>query len=314
MLKITKATDAIIVSQIVMCIYAQPGIGKTTLAYSSDKPLLLDFDRGAHRALGRKDTVQVEDWDEINNLKAEDIADYNTIVVDTAGRALDCLTMDIIARNPKMGRGGSLTLQGYGELKSRFTAWTKQVRSLGKDIVLLAHSDESRSGDEVVERLDMQGGSKNEVYKVADVMGKLFPEGDYRVLNLNPTDTSFGKNPANLPVMRVPPIQTNPTFLAEVIANTKASLNQLSAEQQEVMVLMNALVEKVDACESPEDFTALIAFIEEGDERVLANSKRLVWNAAKKKKYIFEEGEGFKEKPKDTTQTQADLPDSAKTK
>src|SRR5207248_775075 len=114
-------------------------------------------------------------------------------------RALDVLTQDIIQGNPKMGRGGALSLQGYGELRSRFTAWVKFVRAFGLDVVLLAHADEQRSGDEVIERLDVQGGSKNEIYKSADVMGRIAIINKNRILSLSPTDTAFGKNPGQLP-------------------------------------------------------------------------------------------------------------------
>src|SRR5690606_38238567 len=49
-LKITKASDPLTVEQLIVCIYGPPGLGKTTLGFSARKPLLLDFDRGAHRA------------------------------------------------------------------------------------------------------------------------------------------------------------------------------------------------------------------------------------------------------------------------
>ena len=41
-----------------------------------------------------------------------DLAPYNTVVVDTAGRMLDALAADIIADDSKMGRGGVLS-QSY---------------------------------------------------------------------------------------------------------------------------------------------------------------------------------------------------------
>src|SRR6185295_4994181 len=195
-LRITKATDPIEVKNICLTIYANPGIGKTSLAFTAEKPLLLDFDGGAYRSGNRGDIVSVNSWADAGGVIGDDLAGYKTLIIDTAGRALDALTSDIIHANPKMGRsGGALTLQGYGELKSRFIAFTKLVRSFGLDIVLLAHSDEQRNGDELIERIDVQGGSKNEIYKAADVMGRLSIRQGQRVLNFSPTDTAFGKNP-----------------------------------------------------------------------------------------------------------------------
>lgn len=232
MLKITRAADPIRVSQLVVTIYSPPGLGKTTLGFTAESPLLLDFDGGAYRAANRKDSVQVTTWADIAGITAADLAEFKTVVVDTAGRALDCLSADIIARNPKMGRGGALTLQGYGELKSTFIGWTKLLRSFGLDVVLLAHSDEQRSGDDLIERLDMQGGSKNEVYKVSDAMGRLAIPVGQRSLNFSPTDTGFGKNPAQLGVLRVPDVAQDARFLAGVIQGIKDHLNTASVEQK----------------------------------------------------------------------------------
>src|SRR5690606_8288601 len=187
------------------------------------------FDQGAYRAGNRKDVVEVSSWSDVVNITADDLKPYKTLVVDTAGRALDALTVAIIEGNPKLGRGGALTLQGFGELKARFIAWTKMIRSFGLDVLLVSHADEQRSGDELIERLDIQGGSKNEIYKAADVMGRLYIKDGKRWLNFSPTDTAFGKNPAQLEPMIVPHYSEDSQFLARVISTTKAKLNELSA-------------------------------------------------------------------------------------
>ncbi|RVG82346.1 ATP-binding protein, partial [Sinorhizobium meliloti] len=197
-LKITRASDPITVDRLNMVIYGPPGIAKTSLAFTAEAPLLLDFDNGSHRAANRKDVVRVTSWADITNIDAGDLEPFKTIVVDTAGRALDSLSVDIIKANPKHGRGGALTLQGFGELKSRFGAFLKLLNSFGKDVVLIAHMDEQRSGDDVIERLDVQGGSKGEIYKTADAMGRLIIENKHRWLLFSPTDAAFGKNPGQL--------------------------------------------------------------------------------------------------------------------
>lgn len=237
-LRIIRSTDPITVTRVNLCIYAAPGLGKTSISFTADKPLLLDFDRGAHRAANRKDTVQVDRWEDVANITADDLADFNTVVVDTAGRALDVLTADIIRRNPKAGRGGALTLQGYGTLKAEFVAWLKHLNSLGKDVVLIAHMDEQRNGDEIIERLDVQGGSKGEIYKAADAMGRLSIRDGKRMLNFSPTDSQFGKNPGQLDPLEVPHPERAPEFLAGVIQQIKDKLNAMTEEQREAQAAL----------------------------------------------------------------------------
>ena len=290
MLKITKSTEAIEVKTLTVCIYAPPGVGKTSMGFTAAKPLLLDFDKGSYRSRNRRDAVLVEKWSDVAAMTAEDFAPYSTVVVDTTGRALDVLTTDIIAGNPKMGRGGALSLQGYGELKSKFVAWIKLVRSFGLDVVLLSHSDEQRNGDEVIERLDMQGGSKNEIYKAADVMGRIYLANGRRTLNLSPTDTAFGKNPGQLPALEVPDYATSPDFLATVIAQTKAALNTLTEEQTKVAAMQMEWADKIAALKTVAEFNAMIDPTKNADEAVRDTAKRLLVKVAKERGFTFDKG------------------------
>lgn len=274
-LRIIRSTDPITVTRLNVCIYAAPGLGKTSISFTADKPLLLDFDRGAHRSANRKDTVQVERWEDVAHITADDLADFNTVVVDTAGRALDTLTPDIIRRNPKMGRGGSLTLQGFGQLKAEFVAWLKHLNSLGKDVVLIAHMDEQRNGDEIIERLDVQGGSKGEIYKAADAMGRLSIRDGKRMLNFSPTDASFGKNPGQLEPLEVPHPERDPQFLARVIQQIKDRLNAMTEEQREAQAALEKWRERTTAAEDVTAINALLPEAKGGSQamKVLLNDR-----------------------------------------
>ena len=229
MLKIVKASEPLLVEKLTLCIYSAPGLGKTSLAFTAESPLLFDCDNGAYRAHNRKDTVAVSKWADIESVDENDLAPYKTVIVDTAGRALDFLTDDIIAKNPKHGNGGALTMQGFGQLKSRFLAWSKMLRRSGKDLVLIAHMAEERKGDDIIERLDVQGGSKGEIYKSADAMGRIFVKNSgERFIDFNPRENSFGKNPCQLPIMPLP--LAGEKTLAEIIATIKDRLNASVAE------------------------------------------------------------------------------------
>ena len=287
-LRILKATEPLTVEQIVLTLYAPPGIGKTSLGFTAEKPLLLDFDQGAYRSANRGDSVQLKSWAEVASITGDDLKGYKTLVVDTAGRALDHLSRDIIATNPKMGRGGALTLQGYGELKAKFIAFTGLVKSFGLDIVLIAHAEEQKSGDDVIERLDVQGGSKQEIYKSSDMMGRLKIKNGKRVLNFNPTDTSFGKNPAGIPETEVPNFTTDPQFLAGIIAATKTALNKMSDAQLKAAAELVDWQAKFDEAATVDAFNALMPETEKASEDARANVKRLLVKVAKGKGIEFD--------------------------
>jgi hypothetical protein len=258
MLRIIKASDPIVVEQIVLTIYSPPGVGKTSLGFSADAPLLLDTDDGAWRSAFRKDCVRATSWEDIAGITKEDVAPYKTLVLDTSGRALDLLAIHIIATNPKMGRGGALTLQGYGELKSKFVGYLNTIKSFGLDVVLIAHSDEKQQGDETIERIDMQGASKQEVYKLAGAMARLgFIDGK-RVLNFSPTETRFGKDPANLGAVLVPDLNVEPQFLGTLIQRIKDAVNKENAAQLAAKAEAEAWGVSIAAAASPAAFNALI--------------------------------------------------------
>lgn len=289
-LKITKASEPIEVERLNMVIYAAPGLGKTSLSFTAEAPLLLDFDNGAYRAVNRGDAVRIADWNDVSNISGADLAAYKTVVVDTAGRALDSLSADIIRRNPKHGNGGALSLQGYGQLKSRFAAFLKHLNSFGLDVVLVAHMDEQRNGDDVLERLDMQGASKNEVYKAADAMGRLTIGNGERWLRFSPADAAFGKNPAQLDPLLIPAADTPDFdgFLGRVIQTTKDRLNALTEAQEEALKEQKWFREALPDVDDAGGVNALIPRAKDAGRAVQA----MLASRAKELGLIFDKGVG----------------------
>ena len=106
---IKKPNELTVKNALSALIYGQPGMGKTTLALSSPQPLLLDFDGGVHRvnAAHRVDTVQISKWEEVDEvLTSGEIAEYKTIVIDTAGKMLSFMDKYIMKNNPKNEESG----------------------------------------------------------------------------------------------------------------------------------------------------------------------------------------------------------------
>ena len=294
-LKIVRKDEPIEVNQIVVCLYSNPGIGKSTLGFSAETPILLDFDQGCYRAKNRGDSVQIESWSDVIDITAEDLAPFKTVVIDTAGRALDLLTVDIISKNAKMGRGGALTLQGYGELKAKFTAWLKNLNLIGKDVVLIAHSSEDKKGDELIERLDVQGGSKGEIYKSADAMGRLSVVNGKRVLNFSPTDTAFGKNPAQFDPIMVPEIDLEPQFLGGLIAEIKSRLNALTQSQTERQSRIADWLCSFDDAKTAQDYNDLVVNVKSADKSILPVVKAALHKKATDAGMIYDKAKGYVE-------------------
>jgi len=259
-IQITRSADRIAVQTITLLIYGSPGIGKTSIGCTAEAPLLLDFDKGAHRSGFRKDTVQVSSWADVAAMTAEDLAEYKTIVVDTVGRCLDVMAANIIKGNPKMqGYGGALSLQGYGALKSAYATWLGWLTSLGKDVVLIAHDREDKKGDELIFRADIQGSSHGEVFKRADGVAYMHSVNRSTVLDFSPTDRWLGKNPGRFEPLTVPDFTTHRDFLATVIAQAKEALNRLSDEQRIVVDAIDEWNTRATEATNAEEINALVA-------------------------------------------------------
>jgi len=183
--------------------YGQPGIGKTTWAMTAPSPLLVDCDKGIHRVSMkyRKDYVPVSSWDDVMSLTREDLSPYKTIIIDTAGSLLDYLSVQIMKEQPKCGSQGSLTLQGYGVLKTRFNAFLSTLQTLNKHVIFIAHDKEGKDGENTVIRPDVIGGSLALLMRSMDLVGYIESVNNRRVVNCSPTDRYYGKNSCNLPLI-----------------------------------------------------------------------------------------------------------------
>lgn len=282
MLKITKADDAIEVKQVTLLVFGQPGLGKTSLAFTAERPLLLDFDGGAYRSEYRKDSVQVRTWEDIIGLTADDLAPYATVAVDTVGRLLDALSVYIVQQNPKHGRGtGALTLQGYGELKAAYAGWLKTLLSYGKDVILVAHDKEDKDDDTLIVRPDIQGGSYGEVFKRADGIAYLYRGVKGTVLDFNPSGKWVGKNAGGIPPLSVPHFSTAPDCLAGIITQIKTKLNATAQHDAAAKAQVEEWRQTFAGIATPEALTAAVAAASKTSGVVGAQVKALLSERAK---------------------------------
>lgn len=261
---IIKAEEQIDVKNVVVLIYGQPGVGKSSIAFTaSDKRVLtLDFDKGAHRSAFRKDTLKIEAWSEVLDLlKAPEVlAGYDTIVVDTVGRCLDYIIATFNTPGSKLvTRNGNPTMQGWGELKAVFQTFVRGLTLLGKDIVLIAHEKEEKKGDNTIVRPDVSGGSYAEVFKISDFVGRLYKVNKITTLDFEPCEEFLGKNSAALKPIDVPDFAIKPMFLHDLLTLMKAALGKNSSQQKEAVDKLEQYRVSISSCESADDLNQILA-------------------------------------------------------
>lgn len=254
-LNILSESEPVKVSSVVVHIFGDPGVGKSTLGCAADGALVADFDRSLHRSLGRKIAAQMDAWSDLSALLAsEELRAASCLTIDTVGRALDLCALGIVKGNAKAGSPATgLNIMGWGILKIQFGAFFAQARALGKDILILSHAKMERdatSGNKVASP-DIPGGSAGEVYKAADAMGYMTTVNGRRVIEWDATDFHTGKNPAAWGPMEVPPYRPGLDFLhAGIFAPLKARLNQMTEAQTAVLAACSAWDQKVNDAEA----------------------------------------------------------------
>lgn len=283
---IIKPGEKVPVSTINVLVYGQPSTGKTSLCYTMSRPLVLDFDGGAHRSAQSSygTTVRAESWADIWEFTQSDaIKEFDTLVIDTVGSCLDMIASYIIETNPKMGTAkGTLTMQGWGELKAIFGSWFKLINGLGKNVVMIAHHREEKEGDNVRKRPDIQGSSYGLVMKQADFVGFAYlNEASKRVVGFAPTGDYFGKDSAKLGIVAVDDYEENPKFGAQLIDRMKAAFTDASEAHRSTVEAVESWRSVISEWRTADDVNAHSDAITNLPTDVLAQVRKLATSKVK---------------------------------
>lgn len=236
-LKIVAASEPLPVDNLVLTLYSAPGWGKTSLAFTADKPLLIDADKGSHRAANVKDRVIVNTWPDAASLTIEDLAPYSTGVIDTGGTLITKLMAYLIGQDPKnAGSYGGMSGKGWGNVNAAMDIFINKFIAAKKDLVIICHMEEQEKNGNITERIDASGKPRNTIYRLSDAMCRIVmnPDGS-RFLDFDPREGGYGKNPAQLG--RIPFLHPDkdPDTLAKVLAQIKSVLNRQTTEQAEAV-------------------------------------------------------------------------------
>ncbi len=237
---IKKSNELVIPTTVKMMIYGQAGMGKTTVALSAPKPLLLDFDNGVKRVnmahLDGIDIVQVTSWQDVQQVLQEDLSAYQTIVVDTIGKMMDfIISYKCGTRQPQ--------IRDWGGINAEFSWLTRTLSSLNKNVVFVAHRDTRKEGDDTVFIPALREKSYNSIVTELDLLGYLEMRNENgiqkRTITFDPTSRNDGKNTCNLPgLMQVPTIldrNGSPTAKNDFITMQviRPYLNMLQVKKEE---------------------------------------------------------------------------------
>ena len=180
-------------------IYGAPGVGKTTLALSAPKPVLIDFDHGVSRvkAMHRAPTIMADTYEEVlRDVKSEEIKEFETIVIDTGGSFVTYLKdWAFRVKGAKTKSGEFNSLKGFGFVKAEFTSFTDYVKNvLNKNVIYVFHSTEQADNNgEITQRLMCEGSVRNTVWNPCDFGGYVQMVGTKREICFTPEQEFFAK-------------------------------------------------------------------------------------------------------------------------
>ncbi len=275
-------------------IYGSPGVGKTTLALSAPKPVLIDFDRGISRvrAQHRKATIVCNTYEDVlADVTSPEMAEYETIVIDTGGSFVTFLKDWAFRTQPgcKTKAGDFNGLKGFGFVKNEFNSFTERIKTaLNKNVIYVFHSQEQSDKDgNPTQRLLCEGSVRNTVWNPCDFGGYVQILNGKRYICFSPEQEYFAKGchgitgKWEIPELGPDGINNLMSRLFETAKHNIAEENELFAPQKEkyeaAMEQGKALIATVVDVDSANE--ALPAFQE--IEHALTSKKELMamWNA-----------------------------------
>ncbi|GAB6121124.1 ATP-binding protein [Dysgonomonas termitidis] len=230
-----------------MLVYGQAGMGKSTLALSAPKPLLLDFDGGVKRInnahLQGVGIVQINSWIEATQVLNEDLSAFETIVIDTIGKMMDYI-IDFKCK------GNIPRINDWSGINQEFSTFVRNLSNLNKNIIFVGHRDTRKEGEDTVFIPALREKNYNAIVTELDLLGYVEAKDRARTITFDPTSRNDGKNTCNLPpVMNIPTIidntgkaTTNNTFFTDSVI--KPYLARLDAKQADIEAY-NKLIEEL---------------------------------------------------------------------
>lgn len=250
---IINPEDGLEPGNLIILLYGRPGVGKTSVAFTANNPLNLDFDGGLARAVKRKKTVKFKSWSGYEKwVKDGHLASVRggTLIVDTVKAMLDdYIGAHVVAENHNNGKkGGGISQQGFGVMREIFAQFIREARNYEVDLIFIAHAIAKVEGKSSLLIPAMTGGSYEILVAKADLIGFMETRNNNAVIEFSPTDGHIGKNSAEFPVIRIPHY-TDPHydgFFGRLIEEAKERRQRMTLEQESAVRASDGLRADVD--------------------------------------------------------------------
>ena len=175
-MEIRNSKDPQVKPSIIMMVYGEGGVGKTTFGATAPKPLLADCENGS-KYFGLRDidvdVAQIKRWGDMKEFYDAAVSgDYETIIIDPIGELMEKLKQHMIASgNSKLvQKDGAPTMAGWGFLKDTMRNYLKALRDSGKHVILVAHLDEKSDEERMIKRPQIATKLSDEIVNMVDVV------------------------------------------------------------------------------------------------------------------------------------------------
>lgn len=200
-MKITRTTDPQEKPKIMMIVYGNGGVGKTTFSATAPKPLLVDCENGSKyfglRGI-KMDVAKVNVWSDMQGLfEVARSGEYDTIIIDPVGELMEKLKRYMIERGDKklVQSDGSPSMAGWGWLKDTMRSTLKVLRDSGCHILIVAHVSEEKDEDKVLKRPMLMTKLSDEIINMVDIVGYMevvkVDEGEKRIIRVDSASDKY---------------------------------------------------------------------------------------------------------------------------
>lgn len=201
-MKIINSLDAQVKPSVVMLVYGDGGVGKSTFSATAPKPLLADCENGS-KYFGLRgikvDIAQIEKWADMRDyMNTVSEGKYETVVIDPIGELMDKLKKHMIALgDSKLSqKDGSPSMAGWGWLKTTLRNYLKALRDMGKHVIIVAHVQEQEDEGRLIKRPKVETKLSEELVNLVDIVAFMEVIKDEnnvgkRILRVDPESDKF---------------------------------------------------------------------------------------------------------------------------